>query len=349
MSLQATSAKLLLKLPDRWLVKMSGGKPGEIEGRTLDPRFPFIAQGARRQPPMTSLPAPEARAASAAGLAMFADTPAPGVSWSDSDISSRGSHRIPVRIYRPDNQDPKAPMMVYYHFGGGVIGDLDTCHVFCTILASKVRCPVLSVDYRLAPEHKFPVGLNDCIDAYEWALRNASKHGAPAGVATIGGDSMGGNFSAVVTQEMMRERKPVPLLQLLIYPATDIEQEFPSYTAFGETYPLDADTMRWFMDAYIPAGQSREDVRLSPARETRLEDLPPAIIATAGFDPLVDDGAAYAQRLRRAEVDVIYKCYDSLAHGFTAFTGVVPAAREACEDIAGMVADAYSKFDIEDD
>jgi acetyl esterase/lipase len=349
MSLQASIAKLLLKLPGKWLVRMSGGKPVEIGGRTLDPRFQFIAHGARSQPAMSSLGAAEARAASAGGLAMFADTAVEGVSWEDTEIPSRARHRIPVRIYRPDDQDPKAPMLVYYHFGGGVIGDLETCHVFCTMLASKARCPVLSVDYRLAPEHKFPAGLEDSLDAYEWALRNASKHGAPSGAATIGGDSMGGNFSAIVAQEMMRDRKPMPLLQLLIYPATELENEFPSYTAYGETYPLDSDTMRWFMDHYIPENQDRSDPRLSPARETRLEDIPPAIIATAGFDPLVDDGAAYAELLRQAGVEVTYRCYDSLAHGFTAFTGVIPAARQACEEISDLVAEAYRNFDIEDD
>jgi acetyl esterase len=349
MSLQVTIAKLLLKLPDSWLVKMAGRKPVEIEGRTLDPRLQFIAFGARKQPAMSTLTPEQARAASAEGLAMFADEVEPGVNWSDTDIPSSGKHAIPVRIYRPDNQNPKAPMMVYYHFGGGVIGDLETCHVFCTMIAKAAQCPVLSVDYRLAPEHKFPAGLEDCIDAYEWALRNAAKHGAPAGTATVGGDSMGGNFAAIVSQEMLRERKPKPMLQLLIYPATEIEEEFPSYRAFGETYPLDSDTMRWFMDKYLPDGQDKTDVRISPARETRLEGLPQAIIATAGFDPLVDDGAAYAQLLRRSDVKVTYKCYDSLAHGFTAFTGVVPAAREACEEIAQMVAKAYSGFKIEDD
>jgi acetyl esterase/lipase len=160
---------------------------------------------------------------------------------------------------------------------------------------------------------------------------------------------MGGNFSAIVAQEMMRDRKPMPLLQLLIYPATELENEFPSYTAYGETYPLDSDTMRWFMDHYIPENQDRSDPRLSPARETRLEDIPPAIIATAGFDPLVDDGAAYAELLRQAGVEVTYRCYDSLAHGFTAFTGVIPAARQACEEISDLVAEAYRNFDIEDD
>ena len=141
----------------------------------------------------------------------------------------------------------------------------------------------------------------------------------------------------------------LPLLQLLIYPATELENEFPSYTAFGEAYPLSADTMRWFMDQYLPEGQDRADVRLSPARETRLEDLPPAIVVTAGFDPLVDDGAAYAELLRRSGVDVTFKCYDSLAHGFTAFTGVVKAARKACEEIAGMVAEAYASLELEKD
>ncbi|MCH2456802.1 MAG: alpha/beta hydrolase, partial [Henriciella sp.] len=198
-------------------------------------------------------------------------------------------------------------------------------------------------------EHKFPAGLEDCIDAYDWALRNARKYGAPAGVATVGGDSMGGNFSAIVAQEMVRERKPVPLLQLLIYPATDIDREFPSYQTYGETYPLDADTMRWFMEQYIPEGQDRADVRLSPAREANLEKLPPAVIATAGFDPLVDDGAAYAQLLRKSGVKVEYKCYDSLAHGFTAFTGVVPAARKACAEIASRVAEAYKTIEIDED
>lgn len=349
MSLQVKIAKLMLKLPDGLLRKLGGGKAVEINGRTMDAQFQFLAHGAKQQPAMSSLSPQEARAASAMGLQMFADEPAAGVKWENDEIPSSGRHKIPVRIYRPDGQDPKAPAMVYLHFGGGVIGDLDTCHVFCTMIAKRAKCPIVSVDYRLAPEHKFPAGLEDCIDAYEWTLRNAPKLGAPSGVATIGGDSMGGNFSAIVTQEMMRERKPMPLLQLLIYPATELEEEFPSYQAYGEAYPLSADTMRWFMEQYLPAGQDRSDVRLSPARETRLENLPPTIIATAGFDPLVDDGAAYAELLRRSDVEVTYKCYDSLSHGFTAFTGVVDEARRACEEIAGMVAAAYSKFEIDDD
>ena len=344
MSLQATIVKLLLKLPDGIKIKLSGGEPLVVGGRTLDPNFQFITHGAAKQPPMSSLEPEVAQAASAQGLAMFAGKPERGVSWTDTKIASRGTYQIPVRIYMPEDQNSAAPMMTYFHMGGGVIGDLETCHTFCQMLSVAAKCPVVSVDYRLAPQHKFPAGLNDCIDAYEWTLKNAERHGAPAGRAAIGGDSMGGNFSAIIAQEMMRDEKPLPDLQLLIYPATDIATTFPSYETYGEAYPLSTDTMNWFMQQYLPDGFDHSDVRLSPAQNPRLEGLPPAVITTAGFDPLVDDGAAYAKKLEAAGVDVTFKCYDSLAHGFTAFTNVAPAARTACEEITEMVRDAYAKL-----
>lgn len=341
MSLQATIAKLLLKLPDGFLVKLAGGQPVVIGGRTLDPHFQFLAHGARRQPPMSSLSAQDGRAASAAGLAMFAAPAEPGVSWEDFSLPREGAD-VPVRLYRPADQDPKAPMMVFFHFGGGVIGDLETCHAFCSMIASMVRCPVLSVDYRLAPEHKWPAGLEDCEFAYDWALKNAGRHGAPEGLAAIGGDSMGGNFAAIIAQECKRNGVPLPVLQLLIYPAIDISEETASHDLYGETYPLSTDTMVWFMNHYLPEGANRADLRISPGQEMNLEGLPPAIVITAGFDPLVDEGAAYAKRLDGAGVETLYQCYDSLAHGFTAFTGVSPAADKACREIAGMVRSAYA-------
>lgn len=344
MSLQATIAKLLLKLPAGLKVKMAGGKPLEIGGRTLDPNLQFIAHGAAGQPPMSSLEPEVAQAGALEGLAMFAAKPEPGVSWEDTTIPGQGTHQIPVRIYRPDKQNPDAPMLAYWHMGGGVILDVEACHAFCTMVSKIAECPVISVDYRLAPQNKFPAGLEDCISAYDWTLKNAEKYGAPAGRAAIGGDSMGGNFSAIIAQEATRRGMPKPDLQLLLYPATDLVTEFDSATTYGETYPLSSDTMQWFMQQYLPDGFDRANVLLSPAQETRLEGLPPAIIATAGFDPLVDDGAAYARKLETAGVNVQFKCYDSLAHGFTAFTGVVPAAKEACLEVAGMVRDAYAKL-----
>lgn len=342
MSLQATIAKLLLKLPASWKVKMAGGEPVVLGGRTLDANFQFLAHGAASQPPMSSLEPEVAQAAAVEGLAMFAAKPEPGVTWEDTTIPGQGTHQIPVRIYRPAQQNPEAPMLAYWHMGGGVILNVEACHAFCTMVSKIAQCPVVSVDYRLAPQHKFPAGLEDCIAAYDWTLKNAENYGAPAGRAAIGGDSMGGNFSAIIAQESTRRGMPKPDLQLLLYPATDLVTEFESATTYGETYPLSTDTMQWFMQQYLPSDFDRTNVLLSPAQETRLEGLPPAIIATAGFDPLTDDGAAYAKKLEAAGVDVTFKCYDSLAHGFTAFTAVAPAAREGCLEIAGMVRDAYA-------
>ena len=342
MSLQATIAKLLLKLPASWKVKMAGGEPVVLGGRTLDPNFQFLAHGAASQPPMSSLEPEVAQAAAIEGLAMFAAKPEPGLSWEDTTIPGQETHQIPVRIYRPAQQNPDAPMLAYWHMGGGVILDIEACHAFCTMVSKIAQCPIVSVDYRLAPQHKFPAGLEDCIAAYDWTLKNAENYGAPAGRAAIGGDSMGGNFSAIIAQESTRRGMPKPDLQLLLYPATDLVTEFDSATTYGETYPLSTDTMQWFMQQYLPDDFDRANVLLSPAQETRLEGLPPAIIATAGFDPLTDDGAAYAKKLEAAGVRVTFKCYDSLAHGFTAFTAVAPAAREACLEIAGMVRDAYA-------
>lgn len=346
MSLQATIVKLLLKLPPQWLVAMSGGEPVRIGGRTMDPHFQFVAHGARKQPPPTGQTAEAVRTAAADGLAMLAAPMEQGVSAEDFSLSAPG-REIPVRLYKPIQQNPDHPMLVYMHMGGGVIGDLETCHAFCSLLCKAIEAPVMSIDYRLAPEHKFPAGLDDCLFAYEWALKNAETLGAPPALAAIGGDSMGGNFTAIIAQEMVRQEKPIPVLQLMIYPATDIANQKGSHTLYGDCYPLTTELMDWFMDHYVPDGQDLSDLRISPALElSDLGKLPPAIIATAGFDPLVDDGEAYARKLEAAGIRAEYVCYDSLAHGFTAFMAASPAARAACEDIASRIAAAYSKLEL---
>jgi acetyl esterase/lipase len=200
---------------------------------------------------------------------------------------------------------------------------------------------VLSVDYRLAPEHPFPSGLEDVLCAYRWARENAPRFGAPAGHVAIGGDSMGGNFAAIVAQEMKRRGEPQPALQLMIYPAVDVASHTQSMTTYAEAYPLSRQTMEWFMSHYLPLGADPTDPRASPIREPDLAGLAPAVIVTAGFDPLVDQGEAYAKRLSDAGVPVAYRCYDHLAHAFTAFTGAVPAADIACREIAGLVREGF--------
>lgn len=343
MSLQGMIAKLILKLPKGWLVKISGGAPHVIGERTLDPHLQFIMHSGRNNPPLHTLGAQGARDTSNEAIAMLKAKPEAGIAISDSTIPASDGYQIPIRTFRPEAQKSNAPLLVYFHQGGGVIGNLDWTNTICSMISKEAGCPIVSVDYRKAPEHKFPVGLEDCIIAYEWGLRNAEGLGAPSGMASIGGDSMGGNFSAIIAQEMRRQQKPAPELQLLIYPATDIAVELPSRKLHGETFTLTTETMDWFMGEYLPKGTDLKDLRISPAQETNLSKLPSAIVVTAGFDPLVDEGDAYAKRLSDAGIDVLHKRYDSLAHGFTAFTRASPAADVACREIADMVRQVYER------
>jgi len=339
-TVQRLLLKGLLSLPTPVLRALSGGGVVYQGGRTLDPRFQFLAAGGKRMPAMSSLTPDEARAGSVAGLSAMAGKPEPGVRFENLTIDGPGG-ALRLRAYRPADQDPTAPLMVFAHFGGGVIGDLETSETFCQILARIARCAVLSVDYRLAPEHRFPAGLEDVLAAWRWGRDNAARFGAPVGVAAIGGDSMGGNFAAVLAQEMKRSGEAQPVLQLLIYPAVDVASETQSMTTYADAYPLSRDTMTWFMGHYIGADADPADPRLSPIKTQDLSGLAPAVVVTAGFDPLTDQGECYAKRLKDAGVPVIYRCYDSLAHGFTAFTGAIPAADTACREIAGFVRQAY--------
>lgn len=155
---------------------------------------------------------------------------------------------------------------------------------------------------------------------------------------------MGGNFSAIIAQEMQREDKPLPAMQLLIYPAIDLVEEFPSRKEFSQTFSLSTDTMDWFMQEYLPEGFDKSDRMLSPGQTGHLDGLPPAVVITAGHDPLCDEGDDYARRLKDAGVPVIHKRYDNLAHAFTAFTLISPGSRKACLEIADMVRTVYSKL-----
>lgn len=335
-SLQRTLARTLLSLPSPILRLMSGGAAVYRGGRTLDPRFQFMAAQAARMPAMTSLSPEEARRTSAEGARVYGGRAEPGVRVEPLTIPAP-DRSIPARLYRPERPDPSAPAIVFAHFGGGVIGDLETSHAFCGILAKVTRAPVVSVEYRLAPEHRFPAGLEDVLAAYRYVRDHAAQFGAPSGQAVIGGDSMGGNFAAVICQELARAGEPQPALQLLIYPCVDVASQSASMTTYAEAFPLSRPLMDWFMGHYMGPGADPADPRLSPIREADLAGLAPAVVVTAGFDPLVDQGEAYARRLRGAGVPVIYRCYDAMAHGFTAFTGVVPCADVACREVAGLV------------
>jgi len=339
-AVQRFAVRTLLSLPAPVLRLMSGGGVVYRGGRTLDPRLQFLAAQAKKAPPMQSLSVEEARRGEATAIAQVAGDPEPGVRWEDLTVPGAAGD-IPARAYRPEVQDPSAPLMVWAHMGGGVIGSIETTHVFCTLLARIARAPVLSVDYRLSPEHRFPAALEDVLAAYRWGRDTAGRFGAPEGRAAIGGDSMGGNLAAIVCQELRNAGEPQPALQLLVYPCTDVASQSASMQTYGDAFPLSRPMMDWFMGHYLGPGDDPADPRLSPLRARSLKGLAPAVVATAGFDPLVDQGEAYARKLRDAGVPVVYRCYDSLAHAFTAFTGAVPAADVACREIAGLVREGF--------
>ncbi|MEZ5995178.1 MAG: alpha/beta hydrolase [Hyphomonadaceae bacterium] len=329
---------LALARSDAALIRASGGAPRTVRGMTLDARMQFLeAQARKRAIPWEQMTVSTLRAQTDAGAALFGGGRVSGVRTEKIYITGR-SHSVPARLYLPTVRDNTAAMMVYYHFGGGVVGTLESCHRLCGLIAKEAGAPVLSVDYRLAPEFKYPTGLDDCIAAYLWALDNAARYGAPAGKAAVGGDSMGGHFSAIIAQEQRGARGPV--LQLLIYPGVDLVSETPSMHDFADAWPLTAETLSFFMKQYMPAGLDPSEPRMSPGRTQDLRGVAPALIYTAGFDILLDQGSAYAERLREAGVPVTYTCFESLPHGFVAFPSAAPAAEAAIRRIASETAEA---------
>ncbi len=337
---QRLIVRAVLALPTPILRLMAGGGVVYVGGRTLDPRLQVLAAQARGSPPISSQTPDEARRGESAGLAIVAGHLEPGVRWEPRMVPGAEGD-IAARLYRPDVQDPDAPIMVWAHMGGGVIGNLDTSHTFCCLLARISRGPVLSVNYRLAPEHRFPAGLEDVLATYRWSQDQAAAFGA-TGVA-VGGDSMGGNFAAVICQMLKQAGEDQPVLQLLVYPCTDMASDGPSMSTYADAFPLDRAMMAWFLDHYLDPGSDPADPQLSPLRASDLAGLAPAVVATAGFDPLIDQGEAYARALKAAGVPTQYRSYDSLTHAFTAFTGVVPAADSACREIAALVRRGYEE------
>jgi acetyl esterase len=227
--------------------------------------------------------------------------------------------------------------MVFLHGGGWVIGDLDTHDVQARSFAHHAGVVVVSVDYRLAPEHPFPAGLEDAHTATRWTAARLAHWGVDRVV--VGGDSAGGNLAAVVAQELRGSDVPL-VAQVLVYPAVDMTQSHPSIERLGEGHYLEAETMRWFADHYVGASSSStlldvaeadpRDPRLSPLRG-ELTGLPPAVVVTAEFDPLVDEGDAYAEALRDAGVAVRHRRFPGLIHGFYGMGGLAPAAQAAIE------------------
>ena len=303
-------------------------------GASVHPQAQQILDGkaASGAPPLWELTPDEARAGVEANNAMIPAGP-DLESVRDIVIPSQAGG-MPARVYSPSSSAPG--LVVYYHGGGWVVGSLDGWDSSVRTLAVASGCDVVSVDYRLAPEHVFPAAADDAYDALVWA---ASADGLAAGrPIVVAGDSAGGNLAAVAALRARDFGGPPVALQVLVYPVTDCDLDRRSYREYdGDEYIVNRRDMAWFWDRYVPDPATRVNPYASPLRAPGLADLPPAYLVTAEHDPLRDEGFAYADRLRAARVPVEHRHYGSEIHGFFSFTGVLDDADKAVSEAGSVI------------
>jgi acetyl esterase len=316
-TLAGLTLRALPRIPDPVKRLLLGRRSITIDGNTLDTTLQLMLAG-QKAVGLGGLVADPDVAEARAQLRILAasfkqDIPVAAV----TNLSIPGpAGSIPARHYVPANGDG-APLLVFYHGGGFVIGDLETHDDLCRLICRDGGVHVLSVDWRLAPEHKAPAGPDDAYAAYRWALDRAAELGADAGRVAVGGDSAGGNLAALVSLRARDEGARLPALQLLIYPVTSLRGESRSKTLFAEGFFLTRRDMDWFMGHYVDGADIEwTDPRVSPLLSADLSGLPPALVLTGGFDPLRDEGTQYAKAMRAARVTVDHRQFGSLIHGF---------------------------------
>jgi acetyl esterase len=307
----------------------------------LDPQAHAVLQqltppGAR---PLQSLSVAEARQTMEV-FAAFGGAPEPVHQVKDRTFPGPAGD-IPVRIYTPGGRRP-FPLLVYFHGGGWVLGDIPTYDPLCRALANAAGCVVVSVDYRLAPEHPFPAAVEDCHAAVRWAVATAGTLQADPARVAVGGDSAGGNLAAVIALRTRDQGGPPLAAQLLIYPVTDYLPDLPSYRE-NDRYLLTREGMAWLWGHYLRREADRKNPDAVPLQGADLSGLPPALVVTAEFDPLRDEGEKYAARLQEAGVPVVLKRYAGMIHGFLSLAGVLDRGREAIAEIGEWLRKGLSR------
>ena len=308
----------------------------------LDPQMKVILDqmATAGVPPLHKMSPEEARQAV---LAMRAPTSEPErVGKVEDQLIPGPGGEIALRIYTPEGSGP-FPVLVYFHGGGWVVGSIETVDAACRALTNGAHCMVVSSDYRLAPEYKFPAAVDDCYAATKWVADKAATIDADPTRIAVGGESAGSNLAAVVAL-MARDHGTPPLAyQLLIYPVTDYASDSASYRENAEGYFLTKEMMAWFWNLYLRNEADGHNPYASPLRAQNLRGLPPALVLTAEFDPLRDEGEAYAARLREAGVPVVSTRYHGVIHGFFGMATALDQAKKAIEEAAAGLRSAFSK------
>ena len=300
----------------------------------LDPQVRKLleSQTARPLPSYASLGTDEARRSYRESRLLLQAPPVTVAEVRDMLAPARGG-QLPLRLYRPLSfgGEPLAgplPCLVFFHGGGFVLGDLDSHDRLCRALCQQGQCALIAVDYRCAPEHRFPSAADDALAAVHWVRSQSLALGLDGARIAVGGDSAGGALAAV-TAIALRDQASQLALQLLLYPITDMAHELPSHQRLAQGYGLTRESLLWFRAQYLPDPALAADWRASPLRAADHAGLAPACVITAGFDPLLDEGRMYAERLLQAGVAVTYECFSGAVHGFMLMTGQVAAGRHA--------------------
>lgn len=335
-AIQRFLLRRLLALPPAVLRLLSGGGVVYRGGRTLDPRFQYLWKAWRRPVALETLPPQDAREGWAALVAAVAPEPHPEVKTETVLVDGPGGS-ISTRLYIPQDQATDAPLLVWLHDGGGVVGGLDQSDGLASQLAFGARTVVAVPAYRLAPEHRFPAALDDALAAVRWGREAGDRYGCAPGDVAVGGLSNGAGLAAAVCLELKRMQEPQPARQILICPVLDAGAEGGSMVAFADAWPLSSGALRWTWRQSLGADIDPADPRLSPLRAGDHADLAPAVVVTAGFDPVADQGEAYARKLAAAGVETRYRAFDALPHGFPQFAGVVKPAEQAVNAIFGLM------------
>ena len=244
------------------------------------------------------------------------------------------SNTVPARLYVPNTEQSPRPTLLYVHGGGFALGALDSHDAICRHISAKSGVQVLSIAYRLAPEHPFPAGLDDVMTAARWLVAHHEAIGADPERLAIGGDSAGANLAATACRMLHTPGKTPFRHQMLLYPMVDLRMQHPSIEMFGDGYRLTRDVLRWFVDSYVRDAQMVEDPRVSPLLADDLTRLPPTLVLTAGFDPLRDEGQAYANSLTHAGVACEHVCFEDMIHGFCNRPGTIARAHDALTLVA---------------